>query len=187
MIFTIGYGNRTIDAFLDLLRQYHLDYVVDVRSAPYSKYNPDFSKKALSQHLKTNGIGYVFMGDQLGGKPDEAACYTPDGKIDYEQVNQAEFYQSGVKRLQVALEKQYRVVLMCSELKPELCHRSKLIGQTLAAAHIAVQHIDEAGDLHSQEAVIQRLTHGQMSFLAQTFTSTKKYAPQPDEDLENET
>jgi uncharacterized protein (DUF488 family) len=187
MIFTIGYGNRTIEAFLDLLRQYHIDYLVDVRSAPYSKYNPDFSKKALAQHLKANEIGYIFMGEQLGGKPEDAACYTPDGKIDYERVKQTDFYQRGIKRLQLALEKQYRVVLMCSELKPEMCHRSKLIGQTLAAANIPVQHIDEAGELHDQPAVILRLTQGQLSFLAQTFTSTKKYAPLPDEEAGNDT
>jgi uncharacterized protein (DUF488 family) len=173
-IYTIGYGNRTIEDFVGLLQQYQIDYVVDVRSGPHSKYNEDFSKTHLEEHLKAAGIGYVFMGKQLGGKPTGEVYYR-DGKVDYEKLEQADFYQEGIARLHVALEKQYHVALMCSELKPEMCHRSKLIGQTLDRDHIAVQHIDETGALKTQPEVIDRLTHGQLSFFEQTFTSRKKY------------
>ena len=173
-IYTIGYGNRTIDDFISLLKAYDIDYVVDVRTAPYSKYSPAFSKTPLRAKLKQNQIGYLFMGDQLGGKPDDETCYT-DGKVDYEKLGQADFYQAGIARLQVALEKEYRLALMCSELKPEMCHRSKLIGQTLAQNKIAVQHIDENGESQSQQAVINRLTKGQLSFFEPSFTSQKKY------------
>ena len=173
-IYTIGYGNRTIDEFIALLKTYKIDYVVDVRSAPYSKYSPAFSKAPLKAKLKQHQIGYLFMGDQLGGKPADEACYT-DGKVDYEKLGQADFYQAGVARLQVALEKDYCLALMCSELKPEMCHRSKLIGQTLAQNQITVQHIDEVGQRQTQLAVINRLTKGQLSFFEPSFTSQKKY------------
>lgn len=173
-IYTIGYGNRTIETFISLLQQYGIEYVVDIRTAPYSKYNQDFSKTALQEKLTTHGIGYLFLGDQLGGKPKDEFYYT-DGKVDYDKLNQAEFYQTGIARLRIALQKQYRVALMCSELKPEMCHRSKLIGQTLDQGEIVVQHIDETGLLKTQLEVINRLTQGQLSFFEQTFTSRKKY------------
>jgi uncharacterized protein (DUF488 family) len=173
-IYTIGYGNRTLEAFISLLQQYNIEYIADIRTAPYSKYNQDFSKTALQEKLRTHGIGYLFLGDQLGGKPKDEFYYT-EGKVDYDKLNQAEFYQAGIARLRTALQKQYRVALMCSELKPEMCHRSKLVGQTLEQDGIVVWHIDETGILKTQLEVINRLTHGQLSFFEQTFTSRKKY------------
>jgi uncharacterized protein (DUF488 family) len=177
MIYTIGYGNRTIEEFIDLLNGYQIHYLIDVRSAPYSKFNPDFSKDPLRTILSEHQIGYVFMGDQLGGKPDDERCYTPDGKIDYDKLSRTDYYQAGIARLQKAQQQQFNVVLMCSELKPESCHRGKLIGETLNEAGFEVRHIDENGELINQQAVIQRLTHGQLSFFEQTFTSNKKYLP----------
>ncbi len=173
-VYTIGYGNRTFDDFVSLLKKYEIEYVVDVRSSAYSKYNKAFSQTPLREELKKHGIGYLFMGDQLGGKPEDDTCYT-NGKVDYEKVSRTEFYQEGIARLNVALEKQYRVALMCSELKPETCHRSKLIGQTLDENNISVRHIDETGVLRTQQEIINRLTHGQLSFLEPSFRSRKTY------------
>jgi hypothetical protein len=115
------------------------------------------------------------MGDTLGGRPSQAACYT-DGKVDYEKVKTMTFYQEGVSRIQTAFQQQQTVVLMCSEGKPENCHRSKLIGATLTQLNIPVAHIDESDEVVGQTAVIQRLTSGQLSlFGEQTFTSRKRY------------
>jgi uncharacterized protein (DUF488 family) len=66
-LYTIGYGAREIDAFIDVLRAYEIVYLIDIRSRPYSRYKPDFSKEALAGHLEEAGIRYVFMGDTLGG------------------------------------------------------------------------------------------------------------------------
>jgi uncharacterized protein (DUF488 family) len=178
-IYTIGYGNRTFDDFIALLRQYEIDYLVDVRSAAYSKYNQDFSQYTLRAKLQAQQIGYLFMGDQLGGKPTDGRFYT-NGKVDYDLLQEADFYQAGILRLKIALEKEYRVALMCSELKPELCHRTKLIGQTLDQQHVPVQHIDEAGVLIGQAEAMRRLTGGQLSFLEPVLTSNKRYRPNDD-------
>lgn len=173
-IYTIGYGTRTIDRFISLLQMVEVDYLVDVRSSPYSKHNEDFSQAALRQHLSSIGIGYVFMGEQLGGRPPDESCYT-NGRVDYEKVGRTHFYQEGIARLHVALEKQYKIVLMCSELKPQNCHRSKLIGQTLTREGIYVLHIDENGDLQTQEKILARLTNGQLNMFEESFTSRKTY------------
>lgn len=155
-VYTIGYGARTIEAFVETLRAYGIAYLLDVRSKPYSRYKPEFSKGELAAHLETAGIRYVFMGDALGGQPDDPACYT-DGKVDYEKVARTAAYQQGIERVQKAYRQQLPVALMCSEGKPEQCHRTHLIGKTLSELGIPVSHIDEKGELVGQTAVLARL------------------------------
>ena len=179
-IFTIGYGSRPIAAFIAVLRAHQIAYLLDVRSQPYSRYQPDYSQKALAQHLETAGIRYVFMGDALGGRPDDPACYT-DGKVDYDKVAAQPFYRQGVDRLQAAYRQQARAALMCSEGKPEQCHRSKLIGRTLVAAGVPVVHIDEHDQLVTQVEVLLRVVNHQPSLFGDDFhqlTSRKRYAPE---------
>ena len=174
-IYTIGYGSRSLEAFTAVLQRYHIAYLLDIRSAPYSRYKPEFAKDALQAALAAQGIRYLFIGDSLGGRPNDAACYT-DGKVDYEKVKTMAFYQEGISRIQTAFLQQQAVVLMCSEGKPENCHRSKLIGTTLTQLNIPVAHIDENDGVVGQTAVIHRLTGGQLSlFGEQTFTSRKRY------------
>ncbi len=155
-IYTIGYGARDIESLIELLLAYQIAFLIDVRSEPYSRYKPEFSKAALQASLAQAGIRYVFMGDQLGGRPKDKECYV-DGKIDYELVLEMPFYQAGIERLQKAFDQQQRVALMCSEGKPEQCHRSKLIGDTLDQLDVDVVHIDENGELKSQDEILSRL------------------------------
>lgn len=174
-IYTIGYGSRSVESLIQILKQCGIDYLVDVRSAPYSRYKPEYSKEALAQTLQEAGIRYLFLGEQLGGRPSDPACYT-DGKVDYEKVKLQLFYQAGLQRIQQAFRQQVHVVLMCSEGKPSQCHRSKLIGASLSALNIPVVHIDEQDTLKSQEDVMYDLTSGQLSLFGDpTFTSRKRY------------
>jgi uncharacterized protein (DUF488 family) len=175
-VFTIGYGARSLEELIAVLQEHGIAYLVDVRSAPYSRYKPDFSQDTLEAALKRHGIRYIFMGDSLGGQPNEPDCYV-NGKVDYELVKIQSFFQRGIERLLQAATSQQRLVLMCSEGKPELCHRSKLIGEVLEGLDIPVAHIDEKDELISQEGVIHRITGGQLSlFGSHTFTSRKRYS-----------
>lgn len=176
-VYTIGYGARDIDTFLALLREYQILYLIDVRTSPYSKYKPEFSKSSLQTRIEAENFKYVYMGDSLGGQPKDASFYT-DGKVNYQILSQASFYRSGIDRLHQACRSGQRVALMCSEGKPEICHRSKLIGQTLSSEGLEVLHIDENGEILSQSEVLMRLTGGQPSLFGDdflTFTSVKKY------------
>lgn len=157
-IYTVGYGSRSIDEFIDVLQEHEIAYLIDVRSAPYSRYKPEFSKEALEAELQRRGIRYVFMGETLGGRPDDEDCYDMDGKVDYTKLKLTESYLSGIQRLQAAFDQQQRVALMCSEGKPENCHRSKLIGESLEEQHIRVMHIDENDELQSHDDFIKQLT-----------------------------
>ena len=188
-VYTIGYGARSIEAFIDVLQANEIVYLVDIRSVAYSRFKPEFSKGALESELSAHGFRYVYMGDQLGGRPGDPDCYV-DGKVDYERVKTKAFYQTGIERLQRALARGVRFAIMCSEGKPETCHRSKLIGESLAALDVPILHIDENDALVDQKTVIQRLTGGQLSLFGDlTFTSRKRYdepAPDDTEDWEDE-
>lgn len=182
---SIGYGARTLDELVAALKAHRIEYLLDVRTAPYSKFKPEFSREALDAALKRHGIRYVFVGDTLGGQPRDPDCYT-DGKVDYEKVRKQPFFQTGLERLRKAHEQRHRVALMCSEGKPEQCHRSKMIGEALAAAGIPVAHIDEDGQLLTQAQVMHRLTGGQLDFFGgPTLTSRKRYEPGNPDDPEH--
>ena len=174
-VYTIGYGARTLEEFIEALKANGIEYLIDVRTAPYSKFKPEFSKELLQHHLERAGVRYVFMGDTLGGMPKEPCCLT-DGKVDYDKVRVQPFFEAGMQRVRQAFQQRHRIALMCSEGRPEECHRSKLIGEALSAATIPVCHIDEDGTLVSQTEVIERLTQGQMDlFGGPSFTSRKRY------------
>ena len=153
---------RSIAELIEVLHQHEIAYLIDVRSAPYSRYKPEFSKAPLSNELERHGIRYVFMGDALGGRPRRRNVLR-QRKVDYEKVKTTAFYQRGIQRLHTAFMQQQSVVLMCSEGKPEECHRCKLIGATLTTQDIPVIHIDENGEQVTQEKVIERLTSGEIS------------------------
>lgn len=177
-LYTIGYGARTLDAFISVLQAQRIAYVADVRSAPYSKFKPEFSRPALEAALKRHGIGYLYLGDALGGQPKDAECYA-DGKVLYDRIKEKAFFKDGIARLRRAFEQGRRVALMCSEGKPELCHRSVLIGAALTELGVPVTHIDENDALADQETVIARRTGGQLSLLDDPeFRSRKRY-PKP--------
>jgi uncharacterized protein (DUF488 family) len=174
-IYTIGYGSRSVEELIATLQRYQIAYLIDVRSAPYSRYKPEYSKEALAATLQAQGIRYLFLGDKLGGRPNDPDCYS-DGKVDYEKVKVQPFYQAGLERVQAAFRQQARIALMCSEGKPTQCHRSKLIGASLTTLAIPVLHIDEQDLPKSQDDVMLDLTSGQLSLFGDpTFTSRKRY------------
>lgn len=173
-IYTVGYGNRTIADFLELLDNYKILYLLDIRTNPNSAYDKSYVRGNLLKSLKQKNITYVFMGDLLGGLPPEEECYT-EGKVDYQKVKIQPFYLRGIKRIETAYQKKIPIVLMCSELRPESCHRSKLIGQTLSDRKLEVKHIDETGQLTTQEEIIERITGGQLNLFGDDFTSRKRY------------
>lgn len=173
---TIGYGDRSWEDFISRLQRHRIEYLVDVRSQPRSR-QPEFDGEALRIMLSKCGIGYVFMGDALGGKPDDPSCYV-DGKVDYTRCEARPIFAAGLDRLSAAIEGGHRLALMCSELDPERCHRSKLIGQALLKRGLMLVHIDRDGSEVTQQEVIGRLTGGQSSLFGDAFTSRGRYQPE---------
>lgn len=173
-LYSIGYGTFDVDEFVQTLKRYDIQYLIDVRSRPYSKFKPDFTQTALRNTLKITGIEYVYMGDLLGGTPEDPTCYT-EGKADYDKIEMTEKYRQGIDRLVSAYRQAFRVCLMCSEGKPEYCHRSKLIGNTLEKRGVPIVHITPDGALLNQHSVMDRITKGQEMFFELLLTSRKSY------------
>lgn len=159
-IYSIGHGNKKIEVFVAELKSFNIQYLLDVRSKPYSKWNPQFNKDQLEVALKQDGISYVFVGDKLGGLPEDRSCYDEKGKVLYDVLKKKDFFREGLKRLTTAQNKQIPLAIMCSESKPDTCHRSKLIGQELLKKNISLLHIISCKQTKSQETVMNELTKG---------------------------
>ena len=173
-VFTIGHGTHTREALLEHLTRSQVLYVVDVRSAPYSRFQPEFSREPLEQFLNGNGVHYVFMGDLLGGRPQDEDCYT-DGRVDYAKTRSKDFFIQGIARLKKAYEQGLQICLLCSEGQPSQCHRAKLVAPALADEGIEVTHLLPDGSRRTQAEVIAQVTGGQGSLFAEHFVSRKSY------------
>lgn len=173
-VFTIGHGNHTREALLQRLTHAEVGYVVDVRSSPYSRFQPEFSREPLERFLHENRVRYMFMGDLLGGRPADEGCYT-EGKVDYTKTRTKDFFVRGLTRLRSAHEQGLTICLICSEGQPSQCHRSKLLGVALAGEGIDVAHILPDGSHRTQAQVIAELTNGQGSLFTEHFVSRRTY------------
>ncbi len=139
-LFTVGYTAYPQELFIEALKHHHIDVVADVRSAPFSAYYKDFNQDVLQAQLKQQGFLYVFLGKELGARPEDRSVYV-DGRVDFDLVRRAPFFVQGLQRLRTGLQ-QYNVALLCAEKDPIQCHRSILICKELCAEH-TVQHIFE--------------------------------------------
>lgn len=176
VIYSIGHGNKSIDSFIGELKEFSIEYLLDVRTIPISKYNHQFNGPLLEDDLVKNSITYVYAGDELGGLPKDPSCYT-NGKVDYSKIRKKPFFQEAIKVLVEIYNNNMRVALMCSESNPGECHRSKLIGQELLEHNISINHI-VSSKLKDQKTVIDELTKGNGLndlFGENDFTSRKTY------------
>ena len=154
-VLTVGHSNHTLDVFLALLRQHGVTAVADVRSAPYSRFAPQFNRDCLEGNLRTNGITYVFLGRELGARSEDPSCYE-NGRVQYERLAQTDIFRSGIERV-VRGTLEYRIALMCAEKDPLNCHRCILVAPALDARDVDVQHILPDGRLESHRDAMERL------------------------------
>lgn len=159
LLYTIGHSNHPLDDFLGLLKQHAITDLVDIRSAPQSRFSPHFNKKRLESTLPEHGMIYHFRGEALGGRPKDPSVYTGE-KADFGLVMQREWYQAGIRDLLTLLQQVEahagRVAIMCSEGDPDQCHRHHLIARSLLDPQVKIVgdeigveivHILKDGDL----------------------------------------
>ena len=149
-IFTIGHSNHKQDVFLRLVREHGIQTLVDTRSKPVSGYAPFTDIRVFPDILEREGIDHIFMGDSLGGKPDDPSCYDEDGKPDYRKMRAKEEFQDGIKQL-IRIAENTVVALMCAEEDPSKCHRRLLIGPALEEHGVMLHHIRKDGSLQTSD------------------------------------
>lgn len=140
MVYTIGHSSHTFATFAKLLTGHGVEVLVDVRSAPYSKYAPQFDREVLQRALNDAGIKYLFLGGELGGRPKNEGYYDGQGHVVYSRMTTDPAFVAGIERLERGMA-EYRVALMCGEEEPAHCHRRLLVARILMERGHEVLHI----------------------------------------------
>lgn len=150
VVYTVGHSNVALEAFLALLARHGIQSLVDVRSAPYSRYVPHFNRFELEDAVERRGVRYVYLGDELGGRPAGDEYYDEQDHVLYSRVARAAFFLRGLERLtdEGAL---YRAAIMCSEEDPINCHRHLLIARVLERQGVRVLHIRANDDEQTED------------------------------------
>jgi uncharacterized protein (DUF488 family) len=152
MVYTVGHSSHPFEAFLKLLGDHGVAVLVDVRSAPYSKYAPQFDREVLQRALNAAGIKYLFLGAELGGRPENQAYYDAEGHAVYSRMTTDPAFVAGIERLERGMAN-YRLALMCGEEDPAHCHRRLLVARILMERGHEVLHIRGDGRVVSDEDV----------------------------------
>jgi uncharacterized protein (DUF488 family) len=163
-LYTIGHSNHSIDRFIRLLEGNSITTLVDVRTAPYSRHNPQFNKENLEFVLAQREMQYTYAGKFLGGRPTDPTCYKNrilpgEGvdflhEVDYPEVMKRAWFVRGIARL-LEMADEHTTAIMCSEENPAECHRHHLIAQYLIENHpeVEVRHIRGDGIIFSARSI----------------------------------
>jgi uncharacterized protein (DUF488 family) len=155
-IYTVGHSNHPAEHLLALLQRHHVTALADVRSTPYSRFNPQFRRDALAASLASSGIEYVFLGEELGARSKDRSCYENDGRVSYQKLAASELFRQGIERL-LELASTRRVAIMCAEKDPLDCHRTILVARELVKRGVPIAHILATGEIESHADAMERL------------------------------
>ena len=158
VIYTIGHSNHSPETFVRLLTQAKIKVLADVRSNPGSLWAPYANPRDLERILRAADIQYLYLGDILGGRPDDSTCYNShSGEADYQATQNRESFQQGINQLLEAMKK-YRVCVMCAEENPSSCHRNLLVGDDLRQKGVQILHIRGTGQIQTDEELWKEKT-----------------------------
>jgi uncharacterized protein (DUF488 family) len=166
ILFTIGHSNHNQEKLVQLLIDNGIQILVDVRTSPYSRYNPQFNKDTLEFWLSRSHITYIFSGKHLGGRPSDPSCYkhgvVPDEEVDflhevdYRAVMEKPWFQKAVEAL-IETAAETPTAILCSEEDPANCHRHHLIARYLLELYpeVEVRHIRGDGRVYGAVSILK--------------------------------
>jgi uncharacterized protein (DUF488 family) len=176
-VLTIGHSTHPIDEFIAILRAHEVQALVDVRTVPRSRHNPQFNRDALPQTLQAAGIGYIHM-PELGGLRHARRDSVNTGWRNASFRGFADYMQtpefSGALAKLIEISRKSRVAIMCSEAVPWRCHRS-LIADALSVRGVPVEHIMSAASRKPHTLTPFAKVEG--SGLTYPGTATLEYTP----------
>jgi len=144
MVYTIGHGRAAFATVAGVLAGHGVATLVDVRSHPYSRHAPEFSRPVLEGLAAASGFGYRWMGDALGGRPGDPSLVGTDGALDEAALRRSPRFRAGLMDL-AALASGGTVALLCAEEDPEHCHRARVIAPALEEMGLPVVHLRHDG------------------------------------------
>ena len=154
-IWSIGHSNHALPRFLELLRGVGIEVVADVRSQPFSRFSPHFRRRELQSQLVEAGLDYLFIGEELGGRPREPELYDGQGHVLYGELAETERFRAGL-RLLLEEAGSRRVAMLCAEEDPSGCHRRLLVARVLADQGVEVTHIRGDGSTVAETELAAR-------------------------------
>lgn len=154
-IYSVGYSTHSIESFVDIIKNFHITAIADVRSQPYSQFKPEFNRENLKKTLKKSSIEYVFLGNKLGARIKVPECYK-NGQADYQLIAKHPLFQEGLRRIRNGMKEQI-IALMCAERDPINCHRMILICRSLKKLGMEIYHILDTNKVESQSESEHRL------------------------------
>lgn len=157
ILYTIGHSQHEFEYFISLLKKYDINYLLDVRSTPYSKYAETYNKEKLSGLLYSRGIEYSFMGKFFGARPNNIQLYCKEGYLDFEKVAHSDLFIKAMQNVTLGLERGNNIALMCTEKDPFDCHRAIMVARAFSLNGIDTNHILFDGTLQTQGELDQRL------------------------------
>ena len=156
-IYAIGHSNYPFEKLIDMIRKYNINCVVDIRQTPYSKYNVQYNKEALSYNLKKEGFIYIYMGKEFGATRQSKESYTERGYADFEKAVKEDIFKEGVERLKKGCSMGYKIVLLGAMQEPIRCHRSIMVGRQLSKEGFDVKYIMHEGHIETQDDIEEAL------------------------------
>ena len=153
IVYSIGYTAFDIDDFIDVLKEYKIDVVIDVRSYPYSKRYPEYNRDKLSAQLKDNNIYYRNYDKEFGARQKNKAFYNKNGILDFDKFSKSDQFLEGIEKISYSMSKGYTFVLLCAEKRPITCHRTILVSKAFFDRGYRVEHILENRRTISQEEI----------------------------------
>lgn len=156
-LYTVGHSRFEFEYFANLLKKFEINYLLDVRSTPYSKYAETFNKEKLENLLFAKGIKYFFMGKFFGARSDNVDLYSKEGYLDFEKTSHSDLFVKGMESVKLGLERGNNIVLMCTEKDPIDCHRAIMVARAFSLDGIDVKHILPNGKFQTQQELDKRL------------------------------
>lgn len=157
VLYTIGHSQHDLAYFIEMLQKYDINFVMDVRSTPYSQFAKDYNRENIKSVLRRADINYFFMGSYFGARPEDRTLYSQDGYLDFEKARNTFKFQCGVDNVIKGIQAGNNIALMCTEKDPIECHRAIMVARTFYEKNIEVQHILADSSLQSHEVLNQRL------------------------------
>lgn len=151
-IYTVGHSTHQLGYFLELLREYNVNCIVDVRSSPASAYNPQYNQEPFKNFLKKNRITYLHFPEEFGARQTDRDLLDEEGILDFVKVRKSWAFNKGLERIWQGVEKGFVIAIMCSEGNPLDCHRFSMVSVGLENDGFAVKHImkDKSLKEHSE-------------------------------------
>lgn len=148
--YTIGHSTRKLEDFIEIIRSYGIDCVMDVRSNPYSNnnYTRAFDREILEKAIKQSGINYMYMGEELGNRRKRS---------NFDNIIKEDMFKKGIRKIVEGIRRGHNIVLMCSERNPFNCHRSILLGYALKSNGVKVEHIIDESKSKTQERIEEEI------------------------------